>query len=137
MPSALEAQSLNRWTPREVPLTLIFTAGVEVFSWGWGRRERGWRVDLRQVRWRTTGRATRNTDTWLLHTAASVFRLFMNSAIIAACGEVPGAVPAAGDPGPTKTSSLTSWSSRPGVRNGQRMGDCVMEFQGVTGQTRT
>lgn len=89
------------------------------------------------------GRATGNTfpaldmDTWLLHTAASVFRLFMNSAIIAACGEVPGAVPVAGDTGLTKTSSLTSWSSRPGMRNGQQMGDYVMGFQGVTGQTRT
>ena len=41
VPSALEVQSLNRWTAREVPLTLIITAGVEVFSWGWGRRERG------------------------------------------------------------------------------------------------
>ena len=49
MPPALETQSLNHWTAREVPPTLIITAGVEVFSWGWGRRRRRERVGLPRV----------------------------------------------------------------------------------------
>ena len=65
-----------------------------------------------------------------------MFHLFINSAIIAVRGEVLGAVLVARDTGLTKTNSLTSWSSRPGVRNRQQTDNYVMGFQGVTGQTR-